>query len=371
MIENKQYLTKQLITYIGNKRKLIYHIENIIMSIKQKLGKDKMVMMDGFAGSGIVGRMLKQHASVLYSNDIETYSYIINKAFLTNKSDIDMIKLTNIIDYLNSNKLSDKFGQGIIEKYYSPNNTNDVKDGERCFYTNENAKIIDNIRRLIDDVDEKYKDICLSLLLYRASVHTNTSGVFKGFYKSKYTKLGKFGGDGENALQRIMKDITIEPIILSNFECDTIVHQKNINDLVKTLNNLDIVYYDPPYNQHPYGSNYHMLNTICDYDEDTLKNISKVSGIPKDWNKSKYNYKASALIEFDNLIKETKSKFIILSYNNEGILSKDDIQNTLAKYGEVQVKIIEYNTFRGSRNLSGRNNKVDEMLWILEKNNVG
>ena len=125
------------------------------------------------------------------------------------------------------------------------------------------------------------------MLLYKASVHTNTSGVFKGFYKSKRNGIGKFGGDGENALNRIMGEISLDNIILSNYECDYNVYQKDTNELVKSLKDIDVVYYDPPYNQHPYGSNYHILNTIYNYKEP--ENISRVSGIPIDWNKSNFN----------------------------------------------------------------------------------
>ena len=77
-MENRDYLQNQLITYIGNKRKLISFIESSIFDIKLKLNKDKLIMLDGFAGSGVVGRMMKQHSSKLISNDFEKYSYIIN-----------------------------------------------------------------------------------------------------------------------------------------------------------------------------------------------------------------------------------------------------------------------------------------------------
>jgi len=52
---------------------------------------------------------------------------------------------------------------------------------------------------------------------------------------------------------------------------------------------VDLIYLDPPYNQHPYGSNYFMLNLICT--NERPHTLSKVSGIPGDWNKSQYNYK--------------------------------------------------------------------------------
>ena len=366
-MENEKYLKEQLITYIGNKRSLLSFINESVIDIKQKLSKDKIVTFDGFAGSGVVSRFLKQHSSKVYANDLEKYSYAITKSFLTNTSEIDSKYINQFIKHLNEIK-NQSNGVGIIEKLYSPKDTKNILHGERCFYTNENAKIIDRIRQEIESevTDKKYKDIFLSILLHKASVHTNTSGVFKGFYKSSKTDIGKFGGNGENALVRILGEITMEPIILSNYECEYEVFNGDTNEVVKTMEDVDLVYYDPPYNQHPYGSNYHILNTIYEYVEP--EKVSKVAGIREDWNKSAYNKKVQAETAMDSLIKETKSKYIMVSYNNEGIISSEKMLEILKKYGEVELRRKEYSTFKGSRNLKDRKNKVEEQIYILKKN---
>jgi len=367
-MENEKYLTEQLITYIGNKRALLGFIGESINDIKRELDLDKLITFDGFAGSGVVSRYLKQHSSMVYSNDLEKYSATVTKSYLTNKSEIDLNILSKIYKEIEELKKTNQFGLGIIEELYSPKNTYDVKVGERCFYTNENAKIIDNIRRIIDTdlVPEKYKEIVLSNLLHKSSVHTNTSGVFKGFYKSKNSGIGKFGGDGENALQRIMGEITLEENIFSEYECDYLVLNEDVNTAVEKIGHVNLTYFDPPYNQHPYSSNYHLLNTIHDYVRP--EKISNISGIRQDWNKSDYNYKQSAEKSLDTLISKTNSDFILLSYNNEGIITSDKIFEILSAYGVVELKKREYNTFRGSRNLKDRENKVDELLYVLKKN---
>ncbi|MBQ0038969.1 MAG: DNA adenine methylase, partial [Treponema sp.] len=74
MAENNDFLTTQIITYIGNKRILIGHIQKEIELIKEKLNKKKLVCADLFSGSGIVARMLKQHSSLVIANDLENYS---------------------------------------------------------------------------------------------------------------------------------------------------------------------------------------------------------------------------------------------------------------------------------------------------------
>lgn len=365
-MENPKYLSDQLITYLGNKRSLLSFIGESVDIIKQELGKDKLITFDGFAGSGVVSRYLKQYSEKIYSNDMEKYSYVVTKSFLTNESDIDRKYIDEVVLYLNTNKLSGK-GHGIIERLYAPQNTDNPQPDERCFYTKENARIIDTIRFLIEEqvTDQKYKDIFLSLLIHKSSVHTNTSGVFKGFYKSKETGIGKFGGDGENALKRIKGEVTIEPIILSNYECESEIFTGDTNEVVKQIKDLDLVYYDPPYNQHPYGSNYHILNTI--YENIEPQKLSKVAGIREDWNKSEYNKKVSAEKAMKDLIKNTESKYILVSYNNEGIISNQSMTNILSEFGEVELKTKSYSTFKGSRNLKNRDNKVVEQLYVLKK----
>lgn len=367
MEENKDFLSKQIITYIGNKRKLLNEINNEILLIKSKLNKEKISTGDLFSGSGIVARLLKQHSSDLYVNDLEEYSYIINDCYLTNKEDFNeeqyLIYLFHIYDDIELNQI-----EGIITQNYAPKNDNNIQEGERVFYTHENAKLIDTIRTSIDKhIDkEEYKKFFIAPLLYEASVHVNTSGVFKGFYKSKDTKIGKFGGDGENALDRIKGKITQQKPIFSNFNANIHLYKEDINTLVDKLPEIDVVYLDPPYNQHPYGSNYFMLNTIIN--NKITGNLSKISGIPDNWNKSAYNKKNEALNAFNDLISKLKAKYIIISYNNEGFISYQEIIDLLSKYGNVKTKEIEYNTFRGSRNLQNRNKHVTEYLFILEKN---
>lgn len=362
-MEKELFLTKQIVTYLGNKRKLLDFIGSEVKEILQKEGKDKCRIFDGFSGSGIVSRYLKQYASKLYVNDFEEYTKVINECYLSNESEVDIEKITEINEYLNKNKLNGN--GGIIRSLYSPLDDQNIIEQDRTFYTNENALIIDNIRNMVNDVDEEYRKFFIAPLLYEASVHTNTSGVFKGFYKDKHTKIGKFGGTAENALTRIKGTIELPVPIFSNYECDVEIHNRDTNELIKEMDEVDITYYDPPYNQHPYGSNYFMLNVINK--EETPQNISRVSGIPPDWNKSPYYKKSTVVDSFEDLIKNTPSKWILLSYNNEGLMSSDDIMWVMSKYGEVELKRQKYNTFRGSKNLKDRDLYVDELLYVLKK----
>jgi adenine-specific DNA-methyltransferase len=360
-MENEKYLTDQIITYLGNKRKLLDNIATEVELALKDLGKEKAVICDLFSGSGVVARRLKQYSSRLYANDLEEYCYVINDCYLSNKEDFNEDYYNEILSTI----LSHPKVEGVITNNYAPKDDNNIKEGERAFYTHDNAVIIDTIRTAIDNVTESYKKYFLGPLLYEASVHANTSGVFKGFYKSKTANVGKFGGEGENALDRILGKIELKKPVLSNYSCQVTLFKEDANVLVKHLRGLDITYIDPPYNQHPYGSNYFMLNTILD--NKLGNNISEVAGIPDDWNKSAYNKKKEALTAFDQLVRDIDSKYLIISYNNEGFISLDEMQEMLSKYGDLKTKEIDYLAFRGSRNLKNRNKHTTEYIFTLKK----
>ena len=177
--------------------------------------------------------------------------------------------------------------RGIIAELYAPKDDKDIQPDERVFYTSRNAMYIDTVRQLIESIPKKHQKYFLAPLLSETSIHANTSGVFKGFYKNKETGIGQFGGINQDALFRITGDIELPFPVFSNFSSDTIICNGDSNKIIQVLPEVDVAYLDPPYNQHPYGSNYFMLNVILDYQRP--ENTSKVSGIPENWNHSNYN----------------------------------------------------------------------------------
>lgn len=362
--ENELFLTTQIITYIGNKRTLIGDIETQIEKIKTQIGKDKCVCADLFSGSGIVARMMKRHSSLLIANDLEKYSIVINSCYLTNKNEFDASRYKKIKSQIDGAFESARF-EGVITKNYAPKDETHITKNDRVFYTRENAVRIDTYRKLIDEiVPQKMQNYFLAPLLTEASVHVNTSGVFKGFYKNR-KGVGAFGGEGKNALTRICGTVELQPPVFSNFECKTEVYSDDAVKLAEKLKGIDIAYLDPPYNQHPYGSNYFMLNLILQ--NEITAPVSKVSGIVSGWNRSDFNKKQTALVSMEKIVSALDAKFLIVSYNSEGFISFEEMSQMLEKYGTLQTIEIKYNTFRGSRNLAERNIHVSEYLFVLQK----
>lgn len=362
--EKKEYLSKQLITYIGNKRALLDFIGSGIKRIQKKLKKDKLKMFDVFSGSGIVARYFKQFSDLLIVNDLEKYSTVVSECYLSNEAELNIFALRKY--YFEIIKETEShLRKGIISELYAPINDEEIKQNERVFFTSRNAMYIDTVRQLIGNIPVKEQKYFLAPLLSEASIHANTSGVFKGFYKNKETGVGQFGALKKDAISRITGSIKLPFPVFSNFNCETIISNGDSNKIIKDLPEVDIAYLDPPYNQHPYGSNYFMLNLILEYKYP--ESTSKISGIPGNWNRSDYNKSHKALHSLTKLVEEIKAKYVLLSFNSEGFITVEQMKEMLEKKGKLQVLETKYNAFKGSRNLNNREIHIKEYLFLLEK----
>lgn len=361
-----KYLSEQIITYLGNKRSLLDFIGSALDIVKSKLNKDKLDIVDMFSGSGIVSRYFKEHANKLIANDLEDYCYTLNKCYLENKNNVDFNELQNNIDIINNKINQNGYREGFIAKLYAPKDDQNIKLKERVFYTTRNAKFLDTARQLITEIVPKDKQhLLIAPLITEASIKTNTPGVFKGFYKNNLTGIGQYGGNGKNALKRIMGDIELQLPILSESDCKVELYKEEANVLAQKLEHVDLVYLDPPYNQHPYGSNYFMLNLINSYQEPTK--ISKISGIAQGWNKSDFNNIKTSFKAMKDLCTNLETDFLLISFNSEGFISSQQMLDMLKEIGKVEILETKYNAFKGSRNLNKRSTHVKEYLYLVDK----
>ena len=363
------YYTKQIITYIGNKRKILPYIETIINYIKKDLKKEKLNIGEGFSGSGIISRLFKNHALMLYANDLAGYSKTLNECYLASPNK-NLIK--EICKYIiMANKFVDKRDNKedkFIQKYWSPK-SKIIKKQDRVYYTYENGIRIDRYRYFINKIPNKYKPFLLAPLLVEASIHNNCSGNFSAYYKKD--NIGHLGGKNEIDINRITKNIEIPFPIFSINNCKIKITQEDANKWITNVPELDLVYYDPPYNKHPYHIYYFLLDIINNWDT-TIQIPNTFRGQPKNWLSSDYNSSIKAKQSFEELIKNTKAKYILVSYNNKGIISEKDMRNILKKYGILQEIFIEhatYNRMKGIAEYKKTNkeiSKIKECLYLLK-----
>lgn len=312
------------IKYIGSKRTLVDYILNIVQDIG-----DVETILDGFSGTTRVGQMFRNNDYVVYTNDVSEYSYAFGKCYIeASKSDFSLKELDSILNKLNNVEPVDG---GILTTYYSGGSTSYKKNekikNEIMFWQRKNTMKADAIRNIIEDYRDNenlYYTLITSLILALDKVD-NTVGVQQAFLKNSWSK-------------RSYNDLNlVAPMTLLNFTKGK-AYKSDINDLVRNIK-MDLAYYDPPYTSHNYSSYYHIWDTL-------VKNkIDKTSGITNrsaEVNKSDYNYKNKALNTFTDLLKNTNSKYILISYNNEGIISYEDLISMSESIGKVSVTEVDY-----------------------------
>lgn len=373
------YYYNQLITYIGNKRKLIPYIEYVLQDVQVMLNKEKLSCVDMFSGSGVVSRVLMKYSNTLTSVDLEEYARVIGDCYLYTYKGISPDYMYAIWEKFNEKLKNSEVVEDFFTKNYSESKGG-IQPNDRLFYTYKNGTFLDTFKKLLID---EFKDsvnfnwfysFFMAPLLSEASIHTNTCGVFKGFYKGK-DGVGKFGGESGNCLERIKGDIKLEFPVVSDCWKDVLTFAAKIdcNDYAKMSKALkvdhDFVYIDPPYNQHPYSSNYFMLNLLADKDEKYKQlrgsDFSRVSGIPYNWNRSDYNVKTKAKNKLFSLLSDIDTKFVLLSYSSDGFIGYDEMHKFLTDNGDlVDVININYQPFRGSRNFDNEKKVIERMfLW--------
>jgi adenine-specific DNA-methyltransferase len=366
---NDEYLKSQIITYMGNKRKFVTIISKIVDDIKHELNNKDLVLADGFSGSGIIARLFKIKGVSLHVNDIAGYSATLNKCYLSTPTAIQQKKIKKLIAKANKFAHSEdtiKYDKW-VQLHWSP--SGEITKEHRAYYTEKNGKLIDRYRSFISSIPDNDKPFVLAPLLVKASIHNNTNGQFSAFYKDE-EGVGKFGGKKEVDMKRITTPIKLPMPIFSPSACDITVSRMDTNQWIKKIPEVDLVYYDPPYNKHPYSIYFFMLDIINDWELDqSIPNTNR--GQPKTWFKSPYNSFTNAKSAFEDLIKHTRSKFILLSYNNGGIIPLPELETILERYGKLMKIPVEHKTYHKLQGIASYKRKkeykdVKEFLWLLD-----
>lgn len=371
----QDYIFSQLIPYIGNKRKLLPLIHEGLQCTGLKGG----VFVDLFAGSTVVSRFAKTLGFRVIANDWEPYSHEIALGTVTCNREPAFAKLggaTRALDTLHQlPPLEDYISRHLCPK----DDEHPNHDHERMFFTRRNGMRIDAMREQIARwelnglIDERERAYLLSSFIYAASYVSNTSGVFKGFHRG-------WGGKTKTALHRILSDVYLRRPALFDNGLENISLRRDAHSLAGELPMLvgckpDIVYIDPPYNQHPYGSNYHVLNTIALWDKPPLSPTISVDGrvrdksaIRKDWRtlrRSPYNFANEALGSLKQLVASIDAHWILMSYSTDGNMPLIDVLNTLGSRGQLRVFPYRYKRYRVSTpRMSSKSHNVEFVALV-------
>lgn len=382
-MSEEDYFKKQILTYMGNKRKYLTKIDEIILLVKSELNKDSISIGEGFSGSGIVSRLFKNRVSdasstnilgTFYVNDISGYSKTLNDCFLTSTKNLSTNDFENLIQYAKDIREyieKEQNPEPFVAKYWAPKDDNNIQPDERAYFTAENAKIIDQMLYYIHNyVEEKYKCFLLAPLIVQCSIHNNTNGQFSAYYKDEKKERGMYGGKKSVDLNRITGKICPMMPILTPHDANVVISQNDVLTWLDTIPEVDLMYYDPPYNKHPYNIYYFLLDIINDYNVN-IEIPETYRGQPKNWKKSNYCSLKKAKSEFEKLINKTNAKFILVSYNNKGIIPIEELDEILLKKGKlykIPFKNGAFNKYLGiaAKKRQKKEAKLEEFLWLVD-----
>ncbi len=332
--------------FLGNKESLLGDIEKLLS--EKNLLNSNLAFFDAFCGTGTVADYFKKYYKIIINDNLK-WATIYAAGKITSKN-CDFKKLGfNPIEYLNQQKSAEK---GFIYNNYSP------AASSRMYFTPENAGRIDFFRSQIekwkneDAINHDEYNYLLSCLIESVSKVSNTAGVYGAFLK--------------NWDPRALKEIEFIEPEHSDSECSFLeVHNDKIEKIINEVD-CDILYLDPPYTQNQYGTQYHLLETLVLNDNPPLSKITgsrPTAPMRSDWSK---NYKAHIL--FDKVLAETKAKYILFSYNNDGFMSKTFIEAALKRYGKQETFICKKIPYKKYQNWKSQNeNEHFEYLFFIEK----
>lgn len=309
-------LGEKYMRYLGSKYRLMPFIEYVIEKVTN--GKYE-TFADIFAGTGIVGRTYRERGYNVISNDIQYYSYILNKHYIENNNGAEESLLLHL------NAIRGK--KGFIYKNYGKSS------GKICF-SDYNAMKIDSIRLEIEKLYRERKINqseyihCLASLLNSIDKYSNTTAIYSSYLKTLTpTAQRKF----------ILKPLSVIEGIRGK------MYNEDANSLIRKITG-DVLYLDPPYNARQYCRIYHLLETVAKYDNPKLVGENRVRCYLD--NKSSYSSTKTAGSSLEDLIFHANFKYIFLSYNNEAIIPENKIKTIMSRYGNYQCYSTKYQRFK-------------------------
>lgn len=329
------------LNYIGCKYKLLSFIKKTIQENTDITDFNGKKIVDVFSGTGCVSNYFTNLGSKVISNDLEYYAYVIAYA---NNCSTYTDKIKGLIDELNNAENT----IGLLSLNYS-----ELGPDKRKFFTKENAQKIDGARTLLEEKKESLSDneyfFLLASIIVSADKIANVPAVYGAFLK-KFKKKAKEKFKIEPVHQEETKD---DDNSAFNLDCE---------DLTNEIENADVVYMDPPYNERQYCKNYHVLNFLAKYD-DSIEIYGK-TGLIKNSITSEWCSKSKAPLVLDRMMQKLvgKSSYVMMSYNNEGIISHEKIREIMEKYFEVELVETIHRRFKNfNYNAEGT---TKEYIWI-------
>lgn len=313
--------------YTGSKYKLMEWIRELIIANCE--GKS---FFDVFAGTGVVTEYMLNNYDKYIINDFLYSNEVIYKGFLL-QEDYNMDKLIKMIESYN------KIDRAKLKDNYISDNYGDK------YFNIDDAKIIGEIRENLQNkfnnkiVNNKEYYILLASLLFSLDKVANTCGHYDAYRRN------------EKIESKFKYELIMPKQLKSKQKVE--IYREDANNLAKKIE-ADIAFVDPPYNSRQYSRFYHVLENITKWEKPELYGIALK---PKEENMSDY-CRTSAPKVFEDLIKNLKVKYIVVTYNNtynpksaasKNKITLDEIQNILENAGKTKIFNKPYKYFNAGK----------------------
>ena len=382
-----------IVKYMGSKSKILDFLIDGLDEIYEG-GK----VCDLFAGSATLAGALRNTVPV-HSNDIQQYSSIFAKAYLTDKrmlSDHNKI-LTEVVaeaheytqilvssypfiddELLHLNYISlpsfiaiEEKQKKLIYNEFSKTNWHLFTKYYSGTYWSLNQCIwIDALRKAIESIaDSQYYAIALSSLMHAMSYNSQSTGHFAQYRDAK----------NESSKDDIIiyRKKEILPYFIKKYNdlstklgSDVKGHMSTSLDYAECLNTLEsqtTVYADPPYAFVHYSRFYHALETLVKYDYPTVAFKGRYR---EDRHQSPFCKRKTVDMAFQTLFKKIieRKNSLALSYSNNGMISLERIvdigRKEMSSYS-FEVKELNYVHSTMGRRYE-KNKNVKEYLLLCK-----
>ena len=303
-----------MVKYIGSKRTLVPLISQVAARLPVETACDL------FAGTTRVGQAFRRLGLEVLSNDLASYSEALGHAY--------------VVAGEQERRAAEPILAELAALSGAPGYVTQTFCVESRYFQPHNGARIDAIRQAIDRYsrDPAVRGLLLTSLLEAADRVDSTTGLQMAYLK-------KWAPRSFNELELRMPAPVAGP--------RGSVMRMDANALAPSVDT-GLVYIDPPYNQHSYFSNYHVWETIVRWDAPQTYGIACKRVDCRDV-KSPYNSKRAAGQAFDELLDRLGSRWLIVSFNNEGFHEPEHVYRRLQDHGYVNCVELDFKRYVGAQ----------------------
>ncbi|RMG99474.1 MAG: DNA methyltransferase [Deltaproteobacteria bacterium] len=308
-----------MIKYIGSKRRLVDDIVRIFAAFPHVRS-----VGDLFSGTSRVGLAAKRAGFRVVANDHNAYAHTLAVCHV--EADAEDVGEPARRELRRLSELPPT--PGPFTRTYCE---------EARFFHPTNGARIEAIRNAIEAADHPrpLRQVLLAALVEAADRVDSTCGVQMAYLKSWAPRALR-------PLELRVPELAPRP---AHGPCTAL--ELDAEEAVRHMD-VDVLYVDPPYNQHSYLANYHVWETLVRWDEPEVYGKARKRADCK-VRKSPFNRKDTCRKALARVIEGARAEVIVLSFNDEGFLSRDEIEALLRPRGPLAVLVREGPRYIGAR----------------------